>query len=556
MNKSKHKSLGIKAKVMLASVISITVLVVAIVFVGYRLFELEVMEHYEKYATTVLDYAYAEAGDYSFGDMIAAREMPDGYEDMREGLNRVKENSDIEYLYAVYFDNIDDIHSLTYAINAKTSEEMQNGGSYTYLGTPCEEGSFEEETLLILQEAVKTGKTDSGVLSGYSEGYGHMLNGYKVIFDSEGDPVGLLCVEIDINDIQIDLTRYVRMIVILAVVITAIVIAVYAFNTDRTLIKPLTEISNSADAFVMKMQENTEPEDLIYDAVNVKTGDEIEFLADDIKSMSDSVKEYMINLRNITSEKERLGAELNVATKIQEGILPREFPPYPDHKEFELYASMKPAREVGGDLYDFFLVDSDHIALVIADVSGKGIPAALFMMISKLLIKNRTRQGWNSTAAILSEVNDQLCERNRMEMFVTVWLAVVDLKTGKGIASNCGHEHPALRHKNGGFELLKYRHSPALGMMPGINIEEHEFELKPGDCLFIYTDGVPEAANTDNEFWGVDRMITALDSCDEESADTIPESVIRSVSASLDTYVAGAEQFDDVTMLCFEYKGL
>lgn len=555
MNKRKHKRLGIKAKVAIASVVPITVLVVAIVLVGYRLFEFEVTEHYEKYAATVLDYAYSVTGDYPFGDMIAAREMPDGYEDMRADLNRVKENSDIEYLYAVYFEDVDDIHSLTYAINAKTSEEMANGGSYTYLGTPCEEGSFEDDTLLILQEAVKTGKKDSGVLRGNSEEYGHMLNGYKVIFDSKGNPVGLLCVEIDINDIQIDMARYVRMIVILAVAITAIVIVVYVFNTDRMLIKPLTEISDSTNAFVLKMQDNTKPEDLVYDAVEVKTGDEIEFLADDIKSMSDSVKEYMINLRNITSEKERLGAELNVATKIQEGILPREFPPYPDRNEFELYASMKPAREVGGDLYDFFLLDDDHIALVIADVSGKGIPAALFMMVSKLLIKNRTKQDWTSTSAILSEVNDQLCERNKMEMFVTVWLAVIDLKTGKGIASNCGHEHPAIRHADGGFELLKYRHSPALGTMHGIKTEEHEFELKPGDCLFIYTDGVPEATNAENEFWGVDRMIAALNTADVTMADSVPESVIRSVSASLDAYVAGAEQFDDVTMLCFEYKG-
>lgn len=555
MDKRTHRGLGIKTKVALASVVSITVLVVAIVFVGYRLFEIEVTESYEKYATTVLDYAYSVTEDYSFGDMIANRDMSDGYEDMREGLNRVKENSDIEYLYAIYFENNDDIHSLTYAINAKTSEELENGGSYTYLGTPCEAGSFEDETILILQDAVKTGKTGSSVLYGYSEEYGHMLNGYRVIFDSYGKPVGLLCVEIDINDIKVDMARYVRMIVVLAAIITAIVIAGYVFNTDRTLIKPLTKISNSTDAFVLKMRGNTEPEDLIYDEVNISTGDEIEFLADDIKSMSDSVREYMINLRNITSEKERLGAELNVATKIQEGVLPREFPPYPDHKEFELYASMKPAREVGGDLYDFFMVDDDHIALVIADVSGKGIPAALFMMISKLLIKNYTKEDWKSTSAILSKVNDQLCERNRMEMFVTVWLAVIDLKTGKGIASNCGHEHPALKHASGGYELLKYRHSPALGMMPGIKIEEHEFELKPGDCLFIYTDGVPEATNSDSEFWGTERMISALDKADEKSADTLPESVIKSVSASIDAYTSGAEQFDDVTMLCFEYKG-
>ena len=547
----KRNGLSINIKVALAAVVAITVLTVVIVLIGYRLFESNVMESYGKYATTVLEYAYRVTEDYSFGDMIRKREMPDGYEEMRKGLNRVKDCSKIEYLYAVYFDDIENIHSLTYAINAKSQKEMENGGKYTYLGTPCETEGFQTDSLTFFQKAVKSGQKESGLLVGYSEEYGNMLNGYKVIFDSRGEPVGLLCVEIDIDDIKVDTKLYVRSIAIIAAIVTIIVIAVYVASAERNVVKPLMEISASTDAFVLKMKEGNAPEDLSYDEVEVKTGDEIEVLADNIKSMAKNVKDYMINIRTITAEKERLGAELDVATKIQEGILPGKFPPYPDRTEFELFASMSPAREVGGDLYDFFFVDDDHLALVIGDVTGKGIPAALYMVIAKTLIKNRTTMDWSSTSSILRDVNNQLCEGNEMGMFVTVWLAVIDLRTGKGIVSNAGHEHPAIMDDGSSFHIKKYRHSPAIGIDGAMKFEEHEFELKPGDCLFVYSDGVPEATNHKGEFWGIDEMTKALNSATGKPVDGI----VKTVSVELEKFVAGSERFDDVTMLCFKYKG-
>ena len=201
----KRKGISIKIVTAVYSAVVIIVLTIVIVIAGYSLYENHVMENYQKYVTTVLEYAYTVIDEYSFGDMITAREMPDAYEEMRKGLNHVKESSDIDYLYAVYFDDINDTSSLTYAINAKTENELNDGGTYTYLGTPCEEGSFEEDTLLILQDAVKSRKTESGVMQGYSKGYGHMFNGYKVIFNSAGEAVGLICVEVNVNSIKNEL---------------------------------------------------------------------------------------------------------------------------------------------------------------------------------------------------------------------------------------------------------------------------------------------------------------------------------------------------------------
>ena len=211
---------------------------------------------------------------------------------------------------------------------------------------------------------------------------------------------------------------------------------------------------------------------------------------------------------------------------------------------------MNPAKEVGGDFYDFFMVDDDHLCLVIADVSGKGIPAALFMMVSRTLIKNRALLG-EEPEKVLYEVNNQLCENNEAELFVTVWMAVISLSTGKGFAVNAGHEHPALRHKDGLFELVSYKHSMAVAAMENVKFKQHEFQLAPGDTLFVYTDGVAEATNSSDELFGTERMINSLNSVPGAT----PEMLLVNMTSSIDSFVKDAKQFDDITMLAFTYNG-
>lgn len=246
----------------------------------------------------------------------------------------------------------------------------------------------------------------------------------------------------------------------------------------------------------------------------------------------------------------RLGTELNMATDIQASQLPRLFPAFPNRPEFDVFASMTPAKEVGGDFYDFFLIDSTHIGLVMADVSGKGVPAALFMMVSRVLIKSHLQSG-ESPGEALANVNEQLCESNEAQLFVTVWLAVLDITTGKGIAANAGHEHPVLRREGGQYELITYRHSPAVATMEGIRFREHDFQLNPGDTLFVYTDGVAEATNAENELFGSERMLEALN----RNPEALPEETLSNVMDGINSFVAGAEQFDDITMLCFKFNG-
>ena len=242
--------------------------------------------------------------------------------------------------------------------------------------------------------------------------------------------------------------------------------------------------------------------------------------------------------------------ELGVATRIQADMLPNTFPFMPERTEFDLYASMDPAKEVGGDFYDFFMVDDNRLALVIADVSGKGIPAALFMMSSKILIKNSVMTG-KSPGEVLRIVNNQICENNREEMFVTVWLGILDLTTGQLVSANAGHEYPVLKTPDGNFEILKSKHSFVVGGMKGLKYRETEMTLLPGSKLFVYTDGVPEAEAEGEVQYGYDRFLEALNSHKDDN----PEDLLTVVTKSVADFVQDHPQFDDLTMLCIHYIG-
>lgn len=251
-----------------------------------------------------------------------------------------------------------------------------------------------------------------------------------------------------------------------------------------------------------------------------------------------------------SSARQRIETELNVATQIQADMLPGIFPAFPERPEFDVYAGMLPAREVGGDFYDFFLVDNDHLALVIADVSGKGVPAALFMVIAKTLLKNAVQTGL-SPRVVLEKVNDQLCENNQAEMFVTAWLGIYEISTGKLIAANAGHEYPIIRRGGGAFELVRDRHGFVLGGMEGIRHREYELTLAPGDMLFLYTDGVTEATDASNTLYGTDRLLEALN----RDSRLGPQKLLQQVKADIDRFVGSAPQFDDITMLSLQRKG-
>ena len=279
----------------------------------------------------------------------------------------------------------------------------------------------------------------------------------------------------------------------------------------------------------------------------IRSRNEFGTLRDDVNALAKEIDRYNEENVKLATEKEKVSAELGLAAKIQSDMLPKVFP---NQQQFEMYASMDPAKEVGGDFYDFFMIDDTHLGLVIADVSGKGIPASLYMMMSMIVIRNYARAG-KSPSEVLRKANRSICENNDDTMFVTVWFGILELSSGHVIAANAGHEYPMLKKADGSFELFKDKHGFVLGGLPDMNYKEYEFDIEKGGAMFLYTDGAPEATNADEKLFGTQRMLEALN----KAPDSSPRELIAGMTAAIDEFVGDAPQFDDLTMLCIKYNG-
>ena len=361
--------------------------------------------------------------------------------------------------------------------------------------------------------------------------------------NSKGEVVAILCVQRPMSEINSARKNYLASVLLFAALVVVLVSVFSLFYLRNKFLKPINKVSAEASRFA---KENTKGEELGF----ISNYRELSELAGSIDTMETDMVKYMENLMSVTAEKQRISTELSLATRIQTAMLPHVFPPFPERTEFDIYASMNPAKEVGGDFYDFFLIDNDHLGLVMADVSGKGVPAALFMMASKIILQSCAMLG-GSPAEILTKTNEAICSNNQEEMFVTVWLGILEISTGKLTAANAGHEYPVIRNAGGRFELFKDKHGFVIGGMSGAKYREYEIQMEPGSKLFLYTDGVPEATDADKNMFGTERMVDALNAEPEAS----PEGILKNVRSAVDSFVKEAEQFDDLTMLCIEYRG-
>ena len=286
---------------------------------------------------------------------------------------------------------------------------------------------------------------------------------------------------------------------------------------------------------------------LVANMSNLHSSNEFGSLSRDISNLAKEIEHYTSEIVTMTEERQKAASELEMAKNIQEGQLPSSFPAFPERDDFDIYASMTPAKEVGGDFYDFFLIDDDHLALVMADVSGKGIPAALFMMMSKILIHNYAMIGL-SPHEVIERTNASICENNPSKMFVTVWFGILEISTGKIVACNAGHEYPVIKQPDGRFELFKDKHGFVVGGIENKKYKEYEFTLEKGGILFVYTDGVPEATDSNTQLYGTDRLIEAMN----RERFTSCEHLLNTVHEDVDAFVGEAPQFDDLTMMAIK----
>ena len=362
------------------------------------------------------------------------------------------------------------------------------------------------------------------------------------VLDSEGGVAALLCIQRPMHELTKALWGFVVYLVISMLIMAAASSRLASHLLRKTVVDPIRKISDEAKRFAA---ENTKGEEL----GDVSKFEEIYNLSRSIDKMETDMVSYVDNLTAVTAEKERIGTELSFARRIQHSSLPTTFPAFPDRTDFDIYASMTPAREVGGDFYNFRLLDDDHLVMWIGDVSDKGVPAALFMMGINIVINNRASMG-GTPAEIMGFVNDNICEHNGANLFVTIWLGIMELSTGRLTFVNAGHEESAVYHKGGSFELYKTRHNIAVGVMPGIEYRDYEIRMGRGDKLFIYTDGVPEATDKNDSLYTTDRMLDALNQYREGT----PQEILEGIHQSVKEFVGDRAQFDDLTMLGFELK--
>ncbi len=464
-----------------------------------------------------VDAFYRESGIY---------ELPE-YQHCLDTLSALRDANNVKWMYICYMDL--DTGSAVYILDVDGVENIAD---------TIEDGN---------RHLIESGTYDFPAYITNYEDYGWLSTAASGIFDSSGNYVANAYVDISMDNIMADRQEFLIWLLIFLFAATTVLIVLIIWFIRRSIVKPINQLSRATSLFV---NEKKDPQGVsAISQLQIHTKDEIEHLSDSIKTMEREINSYIDNLARVTGEKERISAELNVATQIQASMLPSTFPAFPEREEFDIYALMNPAKEVGGDFYDFFFVDDDHFAMVMADVSGKGVPAALFMVVAKNLIKNNA-QTMPSPKDILEKVNQELCENNEAEMFVTVWLGILEISTGTLRAANAGHEYPILRRADGSFELYKDKHGFVLGGMPTAKYREYELPLQKGDKLYLYTDGVTEATNARNELYGTARLLAALN----DNPQTPPSRLLPAIRADIDRFVQEAPQFDDITMMAFELK--
>lgn len=462
----------------------------------------------------------------------------DSYRRSAEYLDSYCQKMDVTLIYVIKVDTTD-YSRFTSVFNA-----VRDGSDYTPWEIGYQQDTTNEEYAKTYRDLYE-GSIEYGTVYRTANLRGKMphITTLAPVKDSAGEVVSILCIQRPMEALTSGRRPYLVTIAFSTIILMILASVVSTAYIRRHFVSPIRRIIDEAQRFA---KEHVQGEKLGKDISRIE---DISALASSIDVMEEDMLTYISDLTVVTAEKERIGTELMLASSIQSGSIPHTFPAFPERDDFDIYATMQPAKAVGGDLYDFFLVDDDHLALSIGDVAGKGVPAALFMMVTNILINEHTKSG-RSPAEILSLVNSRICDHNPMEMFVSVWLGVLELSTGKLVCANAGHEMPAIMRRNSEFKLYKSKHGLVLGAYRDIKYQNIEIQLESGDKLFLYTDGVPEATDRYGCMFSLDNMLVSLNMNKNKS----PQEIIEGIQKSVADFIGEEPPFDDLTAVCLELK--
>jgi len=563
-----RQGLSLSVKIYILIVVVIVTVSAALIFTGYSVFCRKIDEEYYSRSTRAVSaaseflttnflehfwqatrsegYLHAKQKAVAAGDQEILlqwmREQPGLYSGEQQAADpSMAQFSTLYDEYAYLNSRCGEIRDL-FEITDLYIQRMENGVTYAVID-PNEDlfyiGTVEDR----ISEFSQYGDNMYVPSTVYHSRYGWLCTTCQPI-RSEGQVFGLLCVDIDMNAVMRDRNRFLvnSLIFVLIEITVAVVVSMLLIRHSMT--RPLKLLAKATRNFAAG-NENIAKDDIIQ--LPIRSRDEIGVLYHEIRSMQGRIVDYTDQITRITAEEEHTRTEMDLAAQIQASALPKNFDL--PAEAVDLSALMTPARQVGGDFYDFFFAGPDQLCLVIADVSGKGVPASLFMMRAKTAVKDCARSS-RDPAELLESVNTALCEENAANMFVTVWLGILDLKTGVMRCCNAGHEYPAIMRAGGQYELLIDKHGMMLAVYDDNPMTAYEIRLNPGDRFFVYTDGVTEAMNEKHRQYGTDRMLEQLNTLKDSDQKTVLGGVLQDIR----NFAGTAEQFDDITMLGLTYS--
>ena len=507
--------------------------------IGYSQFTKTLTAQYQDNAISIADEAADMVNVDELMEFLPTNGGTEGFARLHGEMQHLCDNMKAEFIYIIDVDrpNYDKITYLFEVVNENSKFDEYPIGLVK---------DTTNEDYRLKYKGLWEGTMDNAIVvrdKGFIESGSH-ITALVPIKDASGNTVALLSLQRQMEYLDSARLNYLESIVAASIMLIMAASAGMFMILNRRMLQPISSISKEAERFA---SENTLPEKAL--SGEVTHNDELGSLARTIDEMEHQTLDYFTTLNQVTAEKERVDAELNLATQIQANMLPSIFPPFPEHTEFDLFATMDPAKEVGGDFYDMFLVDKTHLGVVIADVSGKGVPAALFMVIAKTLIKTHAQMGLTPSETF-TKVNNILCESNKSGLFVTAWMAIYDTETGKLTYVNAGHNPPLIKLGDKGYEYLKARPGFVLSGMEDVRYRQAELTMQKGDRLFLYTDGITEATSAAKELYGEDRLITYMNAHQEDALTEL----LPGLRANIDEFVGDAPQFDDMTMLCLQIK--
>ena len=532
----KKRITGLAGKLTIGIILFGILLGVASSIIGYQEFTSVLEQQYNDTAYEIAETARNYLNPDKFEEYLKTGQTDEEYDKILKMLDELVVTTNITLIYVASVEPTDYM-TLTYLYDSMHPDSGFERYPFGYTAK-----DINKKFVNNVKNIMTKGERATEYLYSYSEESGAHTTAAIPVYDSKNRIVAMLCVEKNMTRLENARTVYVQHVLLGTLAAVALFMVGYSIVLHREMIAPILAVTHEAKRFA---DFNTPSDTLL----SIRKKDEIGVLANAVSKMETDIVAYIENLTAVTAEKERIGAELSVATQIQADMLPRIFPAFPERPEIDIYATMNPAKEVGGDFYDFFMVDKQHLAIVMADVSGKGVPAALFMVIGKTLIKDHTKPDID-LGNVFTEVNNLLCESNSGGLFITAFEGVLDLVTGEFCFVNAGHEMPFISKAGGAYEPYKLRPGFVLAGMEDMKYQAGSMQLDPGDKIFQYTDGVTEATNQENMLYGMERLKAILDI----NVDKAPTELLPAIKADIDAFADEAPQFDDITMLCLEFR--